>query len=115
MSSVTRILTWPVRQTIGFFVNVYRAIAGLSLDDLLPPWVRGTLAWLRAQVPRALGFGTPQQQITASLVIAVAMILASLGILTVAALVMIVPLLVGVARFVPAVEARWPLSRSDRP
>jgi len=107
-------IRWPFDQTAGFFRNAWNAISVTTPPDIIPPWIVewivSTYHWLRSQLPRAVGFGTPQEQITASIVIAVAMVITSLGTLTVLAAFMIIPLSVGVARLIPVVNEWWPFT-----
>jgi len=69
-------------------------------------------------VPRALGYrATPYEQMTASVVLAVMLVIVSIGFLTWVAPIFIFPFLFGAARLIPPVDRAWPLtaSRGDRP
>lgn len=65
---------------------------------------------VKSQVPKALGKGTPAQQIAASGVISVVVIASSL-VSAGATLVLLVPLgflmVIGIARLIPAVDDTW--------
>jgi len=49
---------------------------------------------------------------TASIVIGVAMIVVSIGVLTPLSAIMLIPLAIGFARLHPAVERLWPLTNT---
>lgn len=104
-------LRWARGQVRGFAANV-RAVPGAADLSDLPPIIRGTVRWLLQQVPRALGAGSPSDQIVASIVLAVLMIVSSFGVLTPLAVVFIIPFTVGVVRLVPAVNSGWKRSRA---
>lgn len=109
-TAVRRVLMWPVEQVRSFLGNLAGLFSGTESEDLLPPWILSTLAWIRTQFGKAAGYGSPQEQIVSSLVLGVAMIVSSLGVLTPLAVVMLVPMMIGVWRLYPAVDDRWPLS-----
>jgi len=68
---------------------------------------------MRMQFPRAAGYNsTPYEQMTASIVLAVAMVLVSIGTLTWVAPIMIFPFFVGFARLHPWVDRAWPISNT---
>lgn len=112
MSRLTRALRWPFSQAAGFVRNARSAIRRTGPDDVLPPWIVSTLAWMRQQIPRTLGYGSAYEQMTGSIVLAIAMIVASFGILTWLAAFMLIPFFVGVARLLPVVDDNWPLTGS---
>lgn len=67
------IYRWPTRQVRGFIGNVADFGGALLTrpESVVPPSVWSTWVWLKAQVPRAFGWGSAFQQITASVVLAV--------------------------------------------
>lgn len=116
--AIRYIVTWPIRSTRQFLANIRSATGGFKLEDFFPPWVWqrfwSTLNWIKAQLPRAAGYrSTPTEQMTASVVLAVTMILVSIGALTPLSAIMIIPFVIGFARLHPTVDRVWPLSKSN--
>jgi len=106
---VGSVVRGPFRQARGFFGNLADIATGTRASDILPPWIIETIAWFKAQIPLAAGYGSPAEQITGSVTLAIAMVISSLGLLTPLALVMLIPITIGFWRLVPAVNDRWPL------
>lgn len=102
-------LTWPLDQARGFTRNVLGSVRRTELGDVLPPSMTSTIRWGRGQFWAMLGYRSAYDQILASVVIGVSIAVLSLGLLTPYALIMLIPLLVGLARMIPAVNAVWPL------
>jgi hypothetical protein len=101
-------------QVTGTARNVART--DVDLLDLLPPSIAGTLLWARDTVPRGLGYSSRTSHITGVIALTVVLIIASATVLTfVAVAYFIVAFPVALARYIPAVEARWPLSASAWP
>ncbi|WP_254810606.1 hypothetical protein [Natronosalvus amylolyticus] len=118
MSRLKSAARWPFAVTRQHLGNIWAVLQTVSLGDLLPPWlrenIRDTWKWLKQQVPNVVGYrATPYEQMVASVALALVMVLASLGILTWLALVMIVPFLVGAARLNPVVDRAWPLADTN--
>lgn len=95
--------------------NIWDVLTAATPEDVIPPWIWewfwSTWNWMRMQFPRAAGYNaTPYEQMTASIVLAVAMILVSIGTLTWVAPIMIFPFLIGLARLHPWVDRAWVLS-----
>lgn len=113
LAQVWAILIWPFQQLWGWADNLWRWLSDrLSLQDVLLPSIYSSLVWLGDQLPRAFGYGSPGEQISGSFVLGVATFLT--GIVTGGAAWVLIGLwavtaLIGVVRFVPAVESRWPL------
>lgn len=63
---------WIMDQMVAAGRNFVRLFTGTSLGDVAPPSVVSTVDWFLKQFPRAIGLGTPQQQITASIVMGIA-------------------------------------------
>lgn len=108
---------WPFRQVGGAFRNLFGSITTAGLSDLLPPSVVSLIVFVADAGPRSVGFADdPWSQLSAVVVVTVAMVLASFGILTWAAVGFALffgpPALL---RFFPAVDDRWPLSASAWP
>lgn len=111
-------VTWPFRQVGG----TARNIVGFVRDDvtaerLIPPAIRSSVRFVMLQVPRALGWSEPGQQVTAAVVLSVVAFVT--GFVTGGAAWVLIFLwglaaLVGLLRFVPIVDRLWPLS-SDPP
>lgn len=105
-------LLWLPRQVWGFLQNAWGVITGLAPDDVAPPSIVSTWEWLKQQVPRAVGLGTPQEQLSASVVLAIAAVLTSLftgGVTLFFVAVFAVTFGVGVLRLVPVVDDLWPV------
>jgi hypothetical protein len=107
------VVAWPFRVTKQWLSNVRAAVSEASPDDFVPPWVWETVEWLKMQLPRAAGTGTPYEQMSASVVLAIAMIVVSIGALTPLSAIMVIPLLIGAARLHPVVDRAWPLSTTE--
>lgn len=93
--------------------NLWDTLTEPSWEDVTPPSIVSTLKWLGAQVPRALGLGSPQEQVIASLVLTVVAVLSSIislgATLVLAAFFLFITLPIGLIRHVPPVEDHWPL------
>jgi len=116
------LITYPFRVVRETLANVWQVVGRATPEDLIPPWiwerVTGTIAWVVEQLPRTAGYrATPYEQMTASVVVAVMLVIVSIGFLTWVAPVFIIPFLIGAARLIPPVDRAWPLtnSRGDRP
>ena len=109
---------WGREQVAGWWANLKSVVGAAHPRENLPApkweWVIGIKDWLVIQTMRSLGFGTPAQQITASITLAVTMIVVSIGALTPAAAIMALPLFMGLLRLWPAVDEHYPIS-DDRP
>ena len=113
---------WPYRTVRATLGNLREVLGAATPEDLIPPWIyayiTSTFAWFRMQVPRVAGYrATPYEQMTASVVIGVAMVVVSVGLLTWLAPIMIIPFGIGAARLIPVVDRAWPLAntRGDSP
>ena len=111
--TVVGTILWPFRQARGFAANLWQWLSeGLRLEDILVPAIYETLVWLSNQVPLAFGGGDPGEMIEASTVLAIAAFLSGFvsGFLTWILVILFAgTALLGVLRFIPAVEARWPI------
>jgi len=122
-ATVWALVAYPFRVARETFSNLTDVLAQATPEDLIPPWIWGQLtstwAWVKIQFPRALGYRatTPYEQMTASVVLAVMLVIVSIGFLTWVAPIFIFPFLFGAARLIPPVDRAWPLtaSRGDRP
>lgn len=79
----------------------------LNLRDAVPPAVASSIKWYLAQFIRIAGAGetTPGQQLTASIVVAISLILG-----TVTSFLAVIPAgtaIIALLRFYPAVNERW--------
>jgi len=84
-------------------------LAQATPEDLIPPWIWGAtdeyVGVGQIQFPRALGYrATPYEQMTASVVLAVMLVIVSIGFLTWVAPIFIFPFLFGAARLIPPVD-----------
>lgn len=102
-----RAALWIYRQASATVSNTVSFFRNLNPYNLLPPSFRDLLNWLGSQIPKALGKGTPRQQVTASVTIAIVMVVASIGFLTPAALLLLIPFSIGFLRMVPAINDQW--------
>lgn len=112
-----RAVAWTKDQIEGWIGAVVGVVRGVSLRDLLPAPAIRTLKFIFDSVPKGLGFTDgPGAHIVNVGVLTVAMIVASLGTLTIVGVIFFVVMLpIALLRLWPAVESRWPLSRSDWP
>ena len=102
------------RQARGTYRNARGFASDTRVDDALPSGVRGFIQELFMLIPRALGRGTPRQQILSSIILGIIVVFTS-PFSGFASLVLLVPLagtlLWGVLRWVPAVNSAWQGSR----
>jgi hypothetical protein len=119
LDTVWAAVTWPFRQVAGFLGNLWTWITtGLSLRDVTLPSIYDSLVWLSNQVPMALGWSSPGSQIEASFVLGVTSFVTGFvtgGLAWALIALWVFTGVVGVARFTPAVNSRWPLSPMDAP
>lgn len=122
LATLWSILTYPFRVAIETLSNLRQVLGRATPEDLIPPWIwrqlTSTWAWVKRQFPRALGYrATPYEQMTASIVLAVMLVVVSIGFLTWVAPIFLLPFLFGAARLIPPVDRAWPFtdSRGDRP
>lgn len=112
MGTVRDILLWPARQVRGWLANVRDIVGSLSWTDFLPPAVLSTAEWTWEQFLLAVGFGTTEEQLSASFALGVVAILSTiltLG-LTIAAVVFFgITFSIGLLRLWPAFNSIWPL------
>ena len=106
-------LKWSCRQARGFGRGVYRLIG--NRDDVLPEPALQTWEKLKTAVPEAFGIrGTPQDQVTSSVLLAgvsVASSVVTAGATLVLVAVFALTALIGLARMVPAIGARFTSGR----
>lgn len=112
------LLVWPFVTACKTLSNVRAVSKEASPKDVIPPWVYdylvSTLRWFRLQFPRMLGYrATPYEQMAASIVVAVALVVVSIGTLTYVAPVMLLPFMIGATRLVPPVDKAWPLASTN--
>lgn len=115
--STAETLLWPVRQLRGWLANLWAAITGARLSDVLPPSWLSTLAFIRDSLPRSLGFtNSLTSQLTGVIVFAVVLVVASFTLLTYVAIVYALVFgTVALLRAIPAVNRRWPWTAGDWP
>lgn len=120
-----RVVTWPFRAAWAGLAWLWMQATGaadrfrrfvvrdLSTQEMLPPSVHDTIVWFLNQFHRAIGWGSPGEQVVASIVLAIAAIVTSAvtaGLTLVLVAVFAITFLIGSARFIPAVDQQWPLS-----
>jgi len=116
-ATVWALVAYPFRVARETLSNLTDVLAQATPEDLIPPWIweqlTSTWAWVKIQFPRALGYrATPYEQMTASVVLAVMLVIVSIGFLTWVAPIFIFPFLFGAARLIPPVDRAWPLTAS---
>jgi hypothetical protein len=105
------VVTFPIRALV-FTFNQFRAALGefgklfsdTSTEEVVPPTVLSTLEFLGTQASNAAGTGSPQEQLTGSVVIGALLIVVSGGVLTPLAVFLLIPFGVGLLRLFPVVE-----------
>jgi len=111
--SVRATVTWPFVQFWAFLQNLWRWLTDrLQLRDIVLPAFYDSAVWLTNQAPLALGGGEPGEMIEASFVLGVATFLTGFvtgGLAWALIAVWVITGLLGMARFTPAVEKRWPV------
>ena len=113
-------LAYLYTSTTQWLGNIWTVATAATPEDVIPPWIWdwfwSTFNWIRMQFPRAAGYNaTPYEQMAASVVLAVAMVLVSIGTLTWVAPIMIFPFIVGATRLHPTVDRLWPLAEARGP
>lgn len=106
------IYRWPIRQVRGFGENVVGVGRQLfsKPQAVVPPSIWSTWVWLKSQIPRAFGFGTPFQQIAASVVLGVITFLSGLltgGLAWAFIGVWLVTGMIGLLRLWPFINEQW--------
>lgn len=102
-----------IDQVRGFGRNVREIVSVETGYEILPPSIADTIQWFLKSIPRAFGFGTPEQMITGSVALAVVSVLSSFvtfGATLALLVVWAVTFSLGVLRLVPVVNAYWPLN-----
>jgi len=95
-ATVWALVAYPFRVARETLSNLTDVLAQATPEDLIPPWIweqlTSTWAWVKIQFPRALGYrATPYEQMTASVVLAVMLVIVSIGFLTWVAPIFIFP------------------------
>jgi len=107
-------VTWPFRQFWAFLVNFWTWLTErLQLRDIVLPAIYDSAVWVTNQIPLALGGGEPGEMVEASFVLGVATFFTGIvtgGLAWALIGIWVVTGLLGVVRFTPAVEKRWPIS-----
>lgn len=116
MSTLRTALMWPVREVSGWVRNVRSLVGDLSWRDFLPPALIETAKWVFEQLRFAVGFGTAQQQLSASFALGVAAVFSTVITLGVTiGLVVVFALLFGIGalRLWPTFDRLWPLGSNE--
>jgi type IV secretory pathway VirB6-like protein len=112
MGALRDAAAWPLVQVRGWAGNVREVVGSLKWQDFLPPALLSTAAWVWEQFKLALGFGTVEEQLSASFALGIVAVLSTiltLG-LTIAAVVVFVILFgIGMLRLWPVFDNLWPL------
>jgi len=102
-------------QAEGTAQNARDFVGSTGADDFLPSGMRSFGQELLYLIPHALGRGTPRQQITSSVILGILAVLAT-PISFTYSLFLLIPLsltfIMGVYRFVPAINSTWKGSRA---
>lgn len=99
-------------QLRGFVDNLWTSIGAASWEGYLPPSIVSSIIFFANAIPDAFGFGSRQDMLRGSVVLAGVAILSS--VVTLGATLALVAVFagtfaVGIVRHVPIVEAYWPL------
>lgn len=102
---------WPLRQFGAVPGRVYEQLAAVAWREyfvfvFVRPWIN-LLKLNRLMIFWTLGVGSPVQQIAGSAYLAIQLIVASATVLTFAAVVFVIPAMIGAARLLPAVDGFW--------
>jgi len=115
--TVTDIALWPLRQVRGALGTLWAGVTSAGLSEILPPSIVSLLAFVADAGPRSIGFADdPFAQLSGVIVVSAAMVVASFGLLTYAAVAF--ALLFGpvaLVRFIPFIDERWPLASRSWP
>jgi len=107
-------LTSQIRRT---WDNLAGLVRGFAFDQILPSGIAGLLSELFALIPKALGRGSPRQQVYSSVTLIILAILSSpftLGASLILAAPPAITLLIGVARSVPAFNNQFRNARGRK-
>jgi hypothetical protein len=99
-------------QIRGFVSNLWTTAMGATWEGYLPPSIVSLIKFLGQAVPDAFGFGSREDMIRGSVVLAILSILSSiitLGATLFAVAVFGVTFTIGVIRHIPIVDENWPL------
>lgn len=110
------ILLWPFRQVAGWLDNFYSVLTTYQPTDFIPPALADTLSWLRDQIPQAFGFGTPGEQMSSSVILALASVFTSVftgGVTLFFVGVFMLTFVGGALRLWPVVDMLWPLGEAE--
>ena len=110
------ILAWPFRQVIGWWKNFVAVVTEYAPSDFVPPAAVETWEWLKQQVPQAFGFGTPGEQMSSSVVLAIASIFTSLftgGVTIFFVGVFTLTFIGGALRLWPVINDLWPFGEAE--
>lgn len=110
------ILLWLPRQIGGWLKNFGAVVGKYKPTDFIPPAISSTLGWLKEQVPQALGFGTPGEQMSSSVVLAGASIATSVftgGVTVAFVLLFAVTFIGGALRLWPFIDRIWPFGQEE--
>lgn len=113
---VVRAVKWPFEQIAGWGRNAWSVLTKYSAADFVPPTIVDTWTWIKQQVPRAFGMGTPGEQMSASVVLAIAAILTSLfsgGITLVFVGLFMLTFAGGALRLWPVIDDLWPWGQAE--
>jgi hypothetical protein len=104
-------------QVRGTYRNTRTLIGSFTFDKILPNAIAGLIQEFIALLPKALGRGSPRQQVYASVTLigfAVISTPISLGYSLIAAIPFAVTLVIGFWRLVPAVNERFRSARGSK-
>lgn len=111
-----RIAKWPFRQIAGWFENLKAVLTNYEAEDFMPEPFADMWHWLKKQIPQAFGLGTPGEQMSSSVVLAIASIFTSLftgGVTLFFVSIFVLTFIGGALRLWPAIDALWPLGESE--
>jgi len=108
-ATVWALVAYPFRVARETLSNLTDVLAQATPEDLIPPWDLGAtdeyVGVGQDPVPTCARLpATPYEQMTASVVLAVMLVIVSIGFLTWVAPIFIFPFLFGAARLIPPVD-----------
>lgn len=108
---------WVMRQAAGTLRRTRGLFSGFGFDKILPNAIEGIISELMALIPRAAGRGSAKQQVYASITLIILAVISSVisaGATLIIAVLLLIPLSIGLARMVPWINDRFTGARGRR-